>query len=367
MGIWTTVTLWIHQQISVVFHSGFPLFFWIRTRWNEAQIPDQTNKVAFITGGNSGIGYAIALALYNAGATVYIACRNQESAQKAADDIVRGGVRDVGRTKYPKHELKARERRGRVEIVYLDLADFKSIDACVVDFVSRESKLDLLFCNAGVMATNEGLYTKQGYTLQFGTNVLGHHRLIEKLLPLLLASPPTCPSRVILSSSAGHFLAPYRGVDLRSVIRDPSDVQAADENPKRGKYEREKWVEYGQSKWGNIAMAKYLYDTYGKEGRLISIAVHPGLVATNLASHLPMAAWLLRYFSISRHLITRSSSIGALNQLYAATLALPDAWFLNGEYIVPWQTIGVPRSDLNNIDNVNRLWEWCDEQQKKYE
>lgn len=136
--------------------------------------------------------------------------------------------------------------------------------------------------------SQEGQYTKQGYTLQFGTNVrahlvypfcmidqyiqvLGHHRLITLLLPLLLSSPPSCPSRVILTSSVGHLTAPKGGVNFKSVVRDPSDTGSG-----RGRYELDKWTEYGQSKWGNIALARYLEDTYGKDGRLISVAVHPG-------------------------------------------------------------------------------------------
>lgn len=48
-------------------------------------------------------------------------------------------------------------------------------------------------------------------------------------------------------------------------------------------YERMKWVEYGQSKWGDIALAKYLDWTYGPKtdakqtgGEIIAISLHPG-------------------------------------------------------------------------------------------
>lgn len=66
-------------------------------------------------------------------------------------------------------------------------------------------------------------------------------------------------------------MAPKGGVNIKSVVRDPSDTGSG-----QGKYELDKWTEYAQSKWGNIASAKYLEDTYGKEGRLIAVAVHPG-------------------------------------------------------------------------------------------
>jgi 5,10-methylene-tetrahydrofolate dehydrogenase/methenyl tetrahydrofolate cyclohydrolase len=49
---------------------------------------DLTGKVAIVTGANSGIGYALALALAKQNATVYLACRNTSKAQKAANEII---------------------------------------------------------------------------------------------------------------------------------------------------------------------------------------------------------------------------------------------------------------------------------------
>jgi NAD(P)-dependent dehydrogenase (short-subunit alcohol dehydrogenase family) len=148
-----------------------------------------------------------------------------------------------------------------------------------------------------------GMYTKQGYTLQFGTNVrvpillrsfteqkqcLGHQRLITLLLPTLHRTTKRRqqPSRVIITSSAGHTGAPTKGVDLASIKRLPSTRTSTDGQLTPGKNERAKWVEYGQSKWGNIACAKYLHARFGPtlqmgvqkedEAELISVAVHPG-------------------------------------------------------------------------------------------
>ncbi|OWT40496.1 putativepod-specific dehydrogenase SAC25 [Cryptococcus neoformans Bt1] len=363
MSFWSSIWLWIRYQVNVIIHCGFPCFFWVQPTWSIDKIEDQEGKVVLITGGNSGTGYATALALYNAGATVYIACRDLTRAKEAAEDIKKGGERGVWGVTYPSKELDKAggNKKGRVEIIQLDLTDLASVEKCAEEFLNKEKKLDLLFANAGIMATQEGQYTKQGYTLQFGTNVLGHHRLITLLLPLLLSSPPSLPSRVILTSSAGHSMAPKGGVNFKSVVRDPSDTRSG-----RGKYELDKWIEYGQSKWGNIALAKYLEDTYGKEGRLISVAVHPGVVATNLANHLPFVGIFYRWFPWLRHLFSRDPSTGALNQLYAATLPLPDAWSLNGEYVVPYNTVGICRPDLWDKKRVEEVWNWCDEQGKKF-
>ncbi|KAK8864565.1 hypothetical protein IAR55_001815 [Kwoniella newhampshirensis] len=360
-----TIWAWIRHKVDTAIHSGIPLVFWVRPWWSADQMPDQTGKTIFVTGGNSGTGYSTCLAFYNAGATVYLACRNESKAQKAMEEIKKGGEINFWGFSYPKRSQEQRDRRkGRLEYICLDLTDLESVDKCADAFLRKEKKLDILFANAGIMATPEGQFTKQGYTLQFGTNVLGHHRLISLLLPLLLSSPPTNPSRVIISSSAGHSMAPTGGVNYQSVIRDPSHPKDLDK-PRQGKHELNKWDEYAQSKWGDIALAKWLNYQHGDQGRLISIAVHPALAATNLADSLGFAAplkdipWLVA-------LITFPAKVGALNQIWAATLALPDAWYLNGEYIVPFQKIGVARPDLNDRKKVEELWSWCDEQAKKW-
>lgn len=142
----------------------------------------------------------------------------------------------------------------------------------------------------------EGQHTKQGYTLQTGTNVLGHQALISLLLPTLLATSrqrPADPARVILLSSAGHALAPAHGMDYNSLIAD-ADILAAikrGESPtqsKRGKNELDRMTEYAQSKWADLALSKYLEGVYGPngdqamegrrvgEGELINFSVHPG-------------------------------------------------------------------------------------------
>jgi hypothetical protein len=88
------------------------------------------------------------------------------------------------------------------------------------------------------LGSQEGLYTKQGYTIQFGTNVLGHHRLITRLLPVLRGTSsahPEDPARVITLSSAGHSAAPSGGVDYRSVVRESGVVLDSGNRPRRGK------------------------------------------------------------------------------------------------------------------------------------
>ncbi|GFZ46731.1 hypothetical protein JCM24511_03951 [Saitozyma sp. JCM 24511] len=386
---------WIAHKWDAIVYSGFPIIFWVRPRWDVSQIPDQTGKVVIVTGGNSGAGYITSRSLYHAGATVYLACRNESKALDAIERIKAA----------PKPKSTSEHGAGKLVYLNLDLMDLESVDRFADEFLSKENRLDILFANAGIMATQEGLYTKQGYTLQFGTNVLGHHRLIARLLPVLRATSsahPEDPARVITLSSAGHSAAPSGGVDYRSVVREAGAVTDSGNRPRRGKYERMKWVEYGQSKWGDIALAKYLDWTYGPKtdakqtgGEIIAISLHPGMVATNLFAHLPGAGFIqthapfilskessLRNSSLtsskglptsrfdasdtSQRIITRPPEDGAGNQLWAATCPVSQARELSGKYIRPFQQVGRPRPDVEDRERVEKMWKWCDEQARRH-
>lgn len=157
MSFWSSIWLWICYQVNVIIHCGFPCFFWVQPTWSIDKIEDQEGKVrsslkqlmelvliyslswqvVLITGGNSGTGYATALALYNAGATVYIACRDLTRAKKAAEDIKKGGERGVWGVTYPSKELDKAggNKKGRVEIIQLDLTDLASVEKCVEEFL----------------------------------------------------------------------------------------------------------------------------------------------------------------------------------------------------------------------------------------
>ncbi len=127
---------------------------------------------------------------------------------------------------------------------------------------------------------------------------LGHQYLISLLLPLLLrtsTSHPGSPSRVIVLSSAGHSSAPSCGVDYRSVVRDTSIANGQGREGElsvRGRFERTWLEEYGQSKWGDVALSRWLHWMYGPEGgrrkrmiqgervgegEIISVSIHPGI------------------------------------------------------------------------------------------
>src|SRR5262249_31383142 len=152
------------------------------TKWTTADVPDQTGRVAVITGANTGLGYETARALAEHGASVVLAVRNLDKGKDAAARIT------------------ATSPAAPVGLQELDLTSLKSIRAAAEQLRSEHDRIDLLINNAGVMWTPKST-TKDGFELQFGTNHLGHFAFTGLLLDKLLPVPG---SRVVTVSSIGH-------------------------------------------------------------------------------------------------------------------------------------------------------------------
>ena len=151
-------------------------------QWTLDNMPDQTGRVAIVTGANTGIGFETAAALAAKNATVVMACRNRQKAEDAIKKI---------RERTPGAEL---------EFIELDLASLDSVARCAESFRAGHDRLDLLINNAGVMIPPFGT-TEDGFELQFGCNHLGHFALTGRLLDLLEATPG---ARVVNVSSMAH-------------------------------------------------------------------------------------------------------------------------------------------------------------------
>ena len=57
------------------------------SKWTAADVPDQSGRVAIVTGANTGIGYDTAAVLAGKGAHVVLAVRNLDKGNDAADRI----------------------------------------------------------------------------------------------------------------------------------------------------------------------------------------------------------------------------------------------------------------------------------------
>ncbi|MEX1336608.1 MAG: SDR family NAD(P)-dependent oxidoreductase, partial [Candidatus Limnocylindrales bacterium] len=137
--------------------------------WTSDDIPDQSGRVAVITGASSGLGFEAGRELARKGAAVVMAVRDMDKGEAAASRI---------RAAVPDAEL---------ELQQLDLGSLDSVRECAARIAHEHDHIDILLNNAGLMATPAG-QTADGFELQVGTNHLGHFVLTHELMPLLEAA-----------------------------------------------------------------------------------------------------------------------------------------------------------------------------------
>jgi retinol dehydrogenase-12 len=86
--------------------------------------------------------------------------------------------------------------------------------------LSKETRLDVLVNNAGVMKPPAGSKTAQGYEQQPGTNALGHFLFTEILVPILKTTAASAPVKTVRVNWAGsvgiHMHSPEDGVSFDS-------------------------------------------------------------------------------------------------------------------------------------------------------
>ncbi|WP_030933910.1 oxidoreductase [Streptomyces sp. NRRL S-646] len=289
--------------------------------WNEKAIPDQSGRIAVVTGSNSGLGYVVARELARKGARVVLACRSEARGSAAADRIV------------------AEVPGAIAEFARLDLGDLDAVREFAASY--RYDYLDLLVNNAGVMALPYGT-TADGFETQFGVNHLGHFALTGLLLPTLLA---TSGARVVSVSSGMHAVANIDIDDLNSEHR----------------YRR--WIAYARSKTANLLFVHELARRLAAhDADVVAAAAHPGYAATNLQGAGPrMEGRRLvgRAVELGNRVFAQSAEAGALPVLYAATApdVRPDSF--TGPSLMMWRGAPAPswRAPWTLNDSAGeRLW-----------
>jgi NAD(P)-dependent dehydrogenase (short-subunit alcohol dehydrogenase family) len=288
-------------------------------KWTTADIPDQTGRVAVITGANTGLGYETALALAAHGAHVLLAVRNLDKRKDAAARIT------------------AASPHADVVLQDLDLTSLDSVRAAARQLRADHDRIDLLINNAGVMWTPKST-TSDGFELQFGTNHLGHFAFTGLLLDRLL---PVAGSRVVTVSSIGHRI-------LADIHFD--DLQ--------WEHSYNRVAAYGQAKLANLLFTYELQRRLASHETTIAAAAHPGGSKTELARNLP--GWTQPIYSVLEPLVAQDAATGALPTLRAAT----DPAVLGGQYYGPdgfGQMRGYPKvvqssKKSHDVDLQRRLW-----------
>ena len=288
-------------------------------KWTAEEIPEQSGRVAVVTGANSGNGFETAKALAGRGARVMLAVRDLDKGSAAAEAI---------RVEHPGADLVLQEA---------DLASLDSVREAAAAVRDQFDRIDLLVNNAGVFHTPRR-QTADGLEIRFGTNHIGHFAWTGLLLERLL---PVAGSRVVTVSSNAHRYRSRIDFERFGVAQGRSQSAA-----------------YGRSKLANLQFTYELQRRSAAAGaQTMALAAHPGWSETEI----------LRDFRGIRFIhpligpLRNSAAVGALATLRAAT----DPTASGGEFYGPdgfFEMRGHPvlvPSNARSHDTAlqRRLWE----------
>jgi dehydrogenase/reductase SDR family protein 12 len=185
------------------------------------------------------------LATYAAakGAKLYMFCRSEDRAKQAKNEIVEATSSET------------------VDIVLVDLAEMSSVREAVKELQSKESKVDVLVCNGGVLL-NDKQVSKEGNEVTFASHLLGGSFLLSQLLlPQIMNAED---GRIILVSSGGAYNTPF-----------PNWATATSSEESTHKYNGN--LAYCYAKRGQILLAEEYSKLYPD---IITVSTHPGWTNT---------------------------------------------------------------------------------------
>lgn len=243
-------------------------------------IPDQANRLAIVTGANTGLGFETVRYFAQKGMRVVMACRSEERARKARSDI------------------EAEIPSAKISILALDLSDLASVQTFASRFRKKHKTLDVLVNNAGIMCTPYAR-SVDGFESQMAANYFGHFLLTSLLLDLI---PDRPESRVVTLSSIAHK-QPLRRIRFEDLHWEQG---------------YNKYQAYAQTKLACLMFTRELQQRLQVAGkRLLSLAAHPGVSETELVRTLrPWQVLLMRY-SVGP-LLFHSPRLAALPTVLAA-------------------------------------------------
>ncbi|XP_036091617.1 dehydrogenase/reductase SDR family member on chromosome X [Rousettus aegyptiacus] len=255
----------------------------------------QPDRVAIVTGGTDGIGFATAKRLARLGMTVILAGNNEPKAEEAVARIKEETLND------------------RVDFLYCDLASLRSVRCFVDAFKRKNLPLHVLVNNAGVMMVPQRR-TVDGFEEHFGVNYLGHFLLTRLLLDTLVRSGRAGRSaRVVTVSSATHYVGTLDLDDLQSSARySPHGA-------------------YAQSKLALVLFTYHLQALLAAQRQPVTAnVVDPGVVNTELYRHVFWGPCLRAKMPMT-WCFFKSPDEGAWTSVYAAVA--PELEGVGGRYL----------------------------------
>ncbi len=310
---------------------------------------DLTGTVAVITGGNSGIGLQVALELARRGTTVYLACRSASKAEEAVSQLI----------------AKVPASNGRVKSLLLDTSSFTSVRNFAKTWESLDTKIDLLFHNAGIAHTPPGQdFSTDSFPMFYATNFLGSFLLTYLLEPHLSAD-----ARIILTSSTGHYVATFPSNFSLSSIKGKSEpgYHIPTAAVKVGRAPPDAAL-YCQTKAMQVAFAKLLQDRFdrkaaqtGMKSRRVAHAFSPSFTLTPIFSKSPSKRffedpmfWALRLTNTTLAVdVSQGAATGVWLACTSDEAVIGEG--MGGRYW-DWMTRRVSKVDMMSKEMVERFW-----------
>ncbi|KAK5657878.1 hypothetical protein OQA88_2426 [Cercophora sp. LCS_1] len=297
------------------------------TPFDPKDLPGLAKKVILITGGTAGVGAAtlVTLARHNLAHLLFTG-RNGDSAKTSIANV-RKFTPDIN-----------------ITFIQCDLANLDSVEAASTNISSQLTHLDVLVCNAGIMAKPAAL-SSDGYETHFATNHLGHALLARKLIPVLQKS--SSPRIVMVTSVA------WRGTPPGGIAFDR--LKTTQEMPILGR-----WLRYGQSKLANMLYARELAKKYPD---ILAFSITPGVVETGLVTDLGKWDKALVYIP----------NVGRVKTVEQGTHNLLWAIFVDKNEVERgafYEPVG-KKSNMETSASKNpvlgeRLWDWTENELERF-
>ncbi|KAL7281916.1 hypothetical protein ACG7TL_003382 [Trametes sanguinea] len=274
-------------------------------------VPDLSGKVAIVTGGNAGIGFAIVQHLARHGAKVYMGARNEQRANAALERLRAEG-------------LLVGPGNGEVVWLKLDLSDPRDTKRAAEEFMRKEERLDILINNAALLLVP---YQKSHDGIQdvVMVNYIGTYVFTRALLPILkrTAREPGSDVRIVAVNSDANEQCPH---DVRFRDLDDLNKEFADKSFPQ-------FLRYAFSKLMQWMFMRELQQQLDEEGvPILCLGVDPGQVNTGSATFQGVRAYansvgpiLAPIYILIANLFFAPPTKGAYGAVFAAASPVPRA------------------------------------------
>ncbi|EIW62631.1 NAD-P-binding protein [Trametes versicolor FP-101664 SS1] len=300
-------------------------------------LADLTGKVAIVTGGNSGIGYATVQILARHGAKVYIGARSEERAKAAIERLRAEGLQPGN---------------GELEWLALDLSDPRKTKESAEIFLSKETRLDIL---GRSFAADVPRTSSEGIQQNMLVNHFSPFVFTKALLPLLseTAKKPDSDVRIVVVSPHPHSDMKGRGMRFRDI----NEI-----NEKFGDGLLSDYHRYAYSKFANVLYAKQLQRRLDVQGVPITVlSLHPGAVDTEGVRKDPgvTAPVLGAFFRllIGSFFLTASGGAYASSFAAASPIVKAERDKYKGAYLdPPGKIVPAPAPEVESKELAEELW-----------